>query len=433
MLNITRLNSQDADFIAQFESWLAKHHLVEEDVRNSVEEILKVIRKQGDKALLDYTQRFDSMSANSVSELEISKGQIQAAYESISNEQRNALNQAAIRLRNYAEQQRMQSWTIKDEDNNELGQIVTALEKVGVYVPGGTAAYPSSVLMNIIPAKVAGVDEVCMVTPMPNGNINKMVLAAAFIAEADRIFTIGGAQAIGALAFGTETIPKVDKIVGPGNAYVACAKRLVFGEVGIDMVAGPSEVLVICDSSANPEWVAMDMFSQAEHDAHARSTLVCTDSELINQVHEKMQKLIAKLDRTEIISLSINNYGAFIKVQNLDEAASLANTMAPEHLELCVEDPQHLMKKIRNAGAIFLGHYSPEVFGDYCAGPNHVLPTSTTARFSSPLGVYDFQKRTSVLNCSREGANKLSEIAATLAHSEGLTAHAKSAEYRRKQ
>jgi len=432
MLDITRLNSQDADFFAQFDTWLTKNQLVEKDVRRSVEEILEAIREKGDEALLEITQRFDELSAKSVSDLEIPKAQMQAALKRINKEQRNALNEAASRIRIYAEQQRMQSWTIKDDDENELGQVVNALEKVGVYVPGGTAAYPSTVLMNVIPAKVAGVDEVYMVVPTPKGVVNDMVLAAAAIAMVDRAFTIGGAQAIAALAFGTETIPKVDKIVGPGNVYVANAKRMVFGQVGIDMVAGPSEVLVICDNSANPAWIAMDMFSQAEHDAHARATLVCTDEAFIDQVNDQMQLLLADLDRTEIISQSMNNYGAFIKVQNLDEAAELANKIAPEHLELCIDEPQNLMKKIRNAGAIFLGHYSPEVFGDYCAGPNHVLPTSNTARFSSPLGVYDFQKRTSVLNCSREGANKLSEIAATLAHSEGLTAHAKSAEYRRK-
>lgn len=432
MLDITRLNTQDADFSAQFETWLTKNQLAELDVRDSVEEILNAVRKRGDEALLEFTQRYDLVTAKQVSDLEISKSHMQNALKKINTEQRNALNTAALRIHNYAKQQSMKSWSFTDEDANELGQVVTALEKVGVYVPGGTAAYPSTVLMNVIPAKVAGVEEICMVVPTPKGEMNTMVLAAAAIAGVDRAFSIGGAQAIAALAFGTQTISKVDKIVGPGNAYVACAKRLVFGQVGIDMIAGPSEVLVICDNSANPEWVAMDLFSQAEHDAHARATLICTESEFFGQVSKNMQQFLTKLDRADTIKQSMNNYGAFIQVNNLDEAAKLANTIAPEHLELCVAEPEKLLTKIRNAGAIFLGHYSPEVFGDYCAGPNHVLPTATTARFSSPLGVYDFQKRTSVVNCSREGANKLSEVASTLACSEGLSAHAKSAEYRRK-
>ncbi len=433
MLDITRLNIQDADFSAQFETWLSKNRLAELDVHETVEEILNAVCKRGDEALLEFTQRYDLVTAKQVSDLEISKSQMQNAMKSIDAEQRNALNTAASRIRNYAEHQSMKSWSFTDEDANELGQVVTALEKVGVYVPGGTAAYPSSVLMNVIPAKVAGVEEICMVVPTPKGEMNTMVLAAAAIAGVDQAYTIGGAQAIAALAFGTQTIPKVDKIVGPGNAYVACAKRLVFGQVGIDMIAGPSEVLVICDNSANPEWVAMDLFSQAEHDAHARATLICTEGEFFEQVSTQMQQLLTKLNRADTIKQSMRNYGAFIQVNNLDEAAKLANTIAPEHLELCVAAPDELLKKIRNAGAIFLGHYSPEVFGDYCAGPNHVLPTASTARFSSPLGVYDFQKRTSVVNCSREGANKLSDIAAALAYSEGLSAHAKSAEYRRKQ
>ncbi len=433
MLGITRLNTQDADFSAQFETWLSKNQLSVLDVRETVEEILNAVYKRGDEALLEFTQRYDLVTAKQVSDLEISKSQMQNALKSIDAEQRNALNTAASRIRNYAEHQSMKSWSFIDEDANELGQVVTALEKVGVYVPGGTAAYPSSVLMNVIPAKVAGVEEIYMVVPTPKGEMSTMVLAAAAIAGVDQAFTIGGAQAIAALAFGTQTIPKVDKIVGPGNAYVACAKRLVFGQVGIDMIAGPSEVLVICDNSANPEWVAMDLFSQAEHDAHARATLICAESEFFEQVSTQMQKLLTKLNRADMIKQSMRNYGAFIQVNNLDEAAKLANSIAPEHLELCVAAPDELLKKIRNAGAIFLGHYSPEVFGDYCAGPNHVLPTASTARFSSPLGVYDFQKRTSVVNCSREGANKLSDVAATLAYSEGLSAHAKSAEYRRKQ
>ncbi len=433
MLDITRLTFQDADFSAQFETWLAKNQFAENDVRESVEIIVNAVRERGDAALLEFTQRYDQVTAQQVSELEVTKAQMQAALKCIDVEQRNALEAAASRIRNFAEQQSMQSWSIKDDDGNEMGQVVTAIEKIGVYVPGGTAAYPSSVLMNVIPAKVAGVDEIYMVVPTPKGEVNQMVFAAAAIAGVDRVFTVGGAQAVAALAYGTQTIPKVDKIVGPGNAYVASAKRLVFGQVGIDMIAGPSEVLVICDSSANPEWAAMDLFSQAEHDAYARAALICDDSDFMDQVYVQMQRLVTTLDRAEIIKQSISEYGAFIKVNNLDEAAKLANKIAPEHLELCVAEPEQLVKKIRNAGAIFLGHFSPEAFGDYCAGPNHVLPTASTARFSSPLGVYDFQKRTSVVNCTREGANKLSKVAATLAHSEGLTAHAKSAEYRRKQ
>ncbi len=430
MLGITRLNTQDAEFSAQFTAWLVKNQLAEQGIRQSVETIIDAVRERGDAALLEFTQHYDQVTAKQVSNLEISSSQMQKALEKIDVKQRQALNTAASRIRNYAEQQRTQSWSIKDEDDNELGQVVTPLEKVGVYVPGGAAAYPSTVLMNVLPARVAGVDEIYMVVPIPQGKVNSMVLAAAAIAGIDRVFTIGGAQAIAALAFGTQTIPKVDKIVGPGNTYVTTAKRLVFGQVGIDMIAGPSEVLVICDSSANPEWVAIDLFSQAEHDVHARATLICAESEFFDQVSTQMQRLLTSLDRADTIKRSMKNYGAFIQVANLDEAAELANKIAPEHLELCITEPEKLLAKIRNAGAIFLGNYSPEVFGDYCAGPNHVLPTATTARFSSPLGTYDFQKRTNVVRCSRKGASKLGEVAATLAYGEGLSAHAKSAEYR---
>ena len=432
MLDIRRLSSQDADFSVLFKNLLQQNQTAENDVRQTVEAIIQDIRENGDQALLAFTKKFDQVSAAQVSELEVSKKQMQAALTRISEEQRQALEAAAKRIRDYAEKQSLQSWSTQDEDGNEVGQVVSALEKVGVYVPGGKAAYPSSVLMNAIPASVAGVDSIIMVVPTPNGEVNDMVMAAASIAGVDRAFTVGGAQAVAALAYGTETVPKVDKIVGPGNAYVASAKQQVFGQVGIDMIAGPSEVLVICDDSANPEWVAMDLFSQAEHDANARAMLICTDATFFDQVQQQMERLLKDLDRTEIISDSINNFGAFIQVKSLDEAAELSNQIAPEHLELCVAEPEVLLKKIRNAGAVFLGHYSPEVFGDYCAGPNHVLPTAGTARFSSPLGVYDFQKRTSVVNCSKQGANKLSAVASTLAHGEGLTAHARSAEYRGK-
>ena len=432
MLDIRRLSSQDADFSVLFKNLLQQNQTAENDVRQTVEAIIQDIRENGDQALLAYTNKFDQVSAAQVSELEVSNKQMQAALTQISDEQRQALETAANRIRDYAKKQSLQSWSTKDEDGNEVGQVVSALEKVGVYVPGGKAAYPSSVLMNAIPANVAGVDSIIMVVPTPYGEVNDMVLAAASIAGVDRAFTVGGAQAVAALAYGTETVPKVDKIVGPGNAYVASAKQQVFGQVGIDMIAGPSEVLVICDHSANPEWVAMDLFSQAEHDANARAMLISTDATFLDQVQQQMERLLKDLDRSDIISESINNYGAFIQVNSLDEAAELSNQIAPEHLELCVTEPEILLKKIRNAGAVFLGHYSPEVFGDYCAGPNHVLPTAGTARFSSPLGVYDFQKRTSVVNCSKQGANKLSAVASILAHGEGLTAHARSAEYRGK-
>ncbi len=430
MLEVRRLSTIDADFSAQFKNVLLQNQSAENDVRETVTTIINEIRCKGDQALLNYTKKFDQLDVELVSALEISQAQLQAYVSQISDQQHQALQAATSRIRDYAEKQGLESWSTKDEDGNELGQLVTPLEKVGVYVPGGKAAYPSSVLMNTIPAKVAGVDCIVMVVPTPSGEINPMVMAAAAIAEVDRVFTIGGAQAVAALAYGTETIPQVDKIVGPGNAYVASAKQQVFGQVGIDMLAGPSEVLVICDASANPEWVAMDLFSQAEHDAHARTTLISTQADFFDQVQTQMEILIKELDRKEIIQSAMNNFGVFIQVKDLDEAAELSNQIAPEHLELCVAEPEQLLKKIRNAGAVFMGHYSPEVFGDYCAGPNHVLPTASTARFSSPLGVYDFQKRTSIVNCSKQGANKLSDVASTLAHSEGLTAHARSAEYR---
>ena len=430
MLEVRRLSTIDADFSAQFKNVLLQNQSAENDVRETVTTIINEIRENGDQALLSYTKKFDQLNVNQASALELSQTEIKAYISQISDQQHQALLAAASRIRSYAEKQGLESWSTKDEDGNELGQLVTPLEKVGVYVPGGKAAYPSSVLMNTIPAKVAGVDCIIMVVPTPNGEINPMVMAAASIAGVNRVFTIGGAQAVAALAYGTETIPQVDKIVGPGNAYVASAKQQVFGQVGIDMLAGPSEVLVICDASANPEWVAMDLFSQAEHDAHARTTLISTKADFFVQVQQQMEKLLKELERKEIIQSAMNNFGVFIQVKDLDEAAVLSNQIAPEHLELCVAEPEQLLKKIRNAGAIFMGHYSPEVFGDYCAGPNHVLPTSSTARFSSPLGVYDFQKRSTVVNCSKQGAQKLSDVASTLAHSEGLTAHARSAEYR---
>jgi len=430
MLEIRRLSTQDADFSVLFDKLLQQKQSAGNEVRQTVELIIKDVRENGDQALLTYTKKFDQVNASAVTELEISQAQMQEYLNNISTQQRNALEVAAKRIREYAEKQGLKSWSTKDEDGNELGQVVSAIEKVGVYVPGGKAAYPSSVLMNVIPAKVAGVDTIIMVVPTPGGEVNDMVMAAASISGVDRVFTIGGAQAIAALAYGTEGIPQVDKIVGPGNAYVASAKQQVFGQVGIDMIAGPSEILVICDGSANPEWVAMDLFSQAEHDENARAILISTEVDFFEKVQQHMEQLLKDLEREPIISASINSFGAFIQVKDLNEAAELANQIAPEHLELCVAEPDKSLKKIRNAGAVFLGHYTPEVFGDYCAGSNHVLPTAGTARFSSPLGVYDFQKRTSVVNCSKQGAEILSEVASTLAHSEGLTAHAKSAEYR---
>lgn len=433
MLDITRLHIRDADFRTHFESWLDSAPAAEQDVHQSVAEIIEAVRTRGDAALLEFTRRHDHISAECVSDLEVTKAKVQEALQAISDEQREALETAASRIRNYAKRQRLQSWTMQDEYGNEVGQKVTALQKVGVYVPGGTAAYPSSVLMNVIPAKVAGVESVCVAVPAPHGDLNPMVLAAGAIAGADRIFTIGGAQAVAAFAYGTQTIPKVDKIVGPGNAYVACAKRMVYGQVGIDMIAGPSEVLVICDGDADAGWVAMDLFSQAEHDPQARAMLIATEESFMDQVLEHMHKQLDQLDRAETITRSMNSSGVFIQVDTLDEAAELSNRIAPEHLALCVSEPHALLEKISNAGAVFLGQDSPEVLGDYCAGPNHVLPTSATARYSSPLGVYDFQKRTSVVNCSREGAKKLGKVAAVLAHSEGLSAHARSAEYRYKQ
>ncbi len=433
MLDITRLHTRDADFPAHFESWLGSTPASEQDVYQSVAGIVEAVRARGDAALLEFTHRHDHISAERVSDLEVTKAKVQEALQTIGDEQREALETAASRIRSYAKRQRLQSWTMRDEYGNEVGQKVTALQKVGVYVPGGTAAYPSSVLMNVIPAKVAGVESVCVAVPAPHGDLNPMVLAAGAMAGADRIFTIGGAQAVAAFAYGTQTIPKVDKIVGPGNAYVACAKRMVYGQVGIDMIAGPSEVLVICDGDADAEWVAMDLFSQAEHDPQARAMLIATEETFMDQVLKHMHKQLDRLDRAETITRSLNSSGVFIQVDNLDEAAELSDRIAPEHLALCVSEPHVLLEKISNAGAVFLGQDSPEVLGDYCAGPNHVLPTSATARYSSPLGVYDFQKRTSVVNCSREGAKKLGKVAAVLAHSEGLSAHARSAEYRYKQ
>lgn len=432
-LNIRRLDSGQADFEQQLDHLLAWDEVSDQGVADTVNEVIRAVRNEGDKALLEYSERFDAIKANSVAELELSNDRVQQALQQISPEQRQALELAAQRIRNYHRHQALQSWQFEEDDGTLLGQQITALQRVGVYVPGGKAAYPSTVLMNVIPAKVAGVDEVIMVVPAPGGELNDIVLAAAAIAEVDRVFTVGGAQAVAALAFGTETIPQVDKIVGPGNIYVATAKKEVFGTVGIDMIAGPSEILVICDGQTDPEWIAMDLFSQAEHDESAQSILISPDAGFLDRVQEVMVRELNRMERSEIARTSLEGRGAFILVADLKEAAVISNRIAPEHLELSVEDPQALQAEIRNAGAIFMGRYTAEALGDYCAGPNHVLPTSGTARFSSPLGVYDFQKRSSLIMCSERGASDLGETASVLARGEGLIAHARSAEYRIKK
>lgn len=430
MINITQLKADQANFWQQLDETLAWESVSDEQVFNTVNNILKDVKKRGDAAVMEYTNKFDRMETSEFSELEISKEQLEDSLINITPEQREALEKAAERVRAYAEHQKMESWSYTEADGTLLGQQVTPMDRAGLYVPGGKAAYPSSVLMNAIPAKVAGVPELIMVVPTPDGEINDMVLSAAAIAGVDRVFAIGGAQAVAALAYGTETVPKVDKIVGPGNIFVATAKRMVFGAAGIDMIAGPSEICVVCDGKTDPDWIAMDLFSQAEHDEDAQSILVCPDAAYIEQVKVSIEKLIKEMPRAEIIQKSLADRGVLIEVADMDEAIEVANHIAPEHLELSIDDPQEWAKKIRHAGAIFMGRYTAEALGDYCAGPNHVLPTSRTARFSSPLGVYDFQKRSSLIDCSAKGASELGKIASTLAHGEGLTAHARSAEYR---
>lgn len=430
MLTIRRFSSLEAEFLSQLDALLAFESATDDRIEHAVAEILANVRTVGDAAVLEYTRRFDQLDARSMIELELSKTELKTAFEGLPPPQRAALEQAADRIRSFHQRQRAESWEYTEADGTRLGQKVTPLDRVGLYVPGGKAAYPSSVLMNALPAKVAGVEELIMVVPCPRGEKNPLVLAAAHLAGIDRVFSIGGAQAVGALAYGTQTIPQVDKIVGPGNAYVAAAKRRVFGVVGIDMVAGPSEVLVIADGSANPDWVAMDLFAQAEHDELAQAILLCPDAAFIEVVAASMARLLPMMPRQEVISASLKGRGALIHVRNLDEACAIANRIAPEHLELAVAEPHPLVDKIRHAGAIFIGHYASESLGDYCAGPNHVLPTSRSARFSSPLGVYDFQKRTSLIDVSAAGARALGPIASTLAHGEGLTAHARAAELR---
>ena len=429
-VKIETLNTQDESFWSRLDEMLAWDGVSDDAVFNTVTDILGNVQKHGDAAVVDYTNQFDRMDVASMSELEISRETMQAALDGLSDEQRGALEKAASRVRAYAEHQKMDSWSYTEEDGTILGQQVTPLDRVGLYVPGGKAAYPSSVLMNAIPAKVAGVPELIMVVPTPDGEVNDLVFAAAIISGVDRVFAIGGAQAVAALAYGTETIPQVDKVVGPGNIYVATAKRMIYGTVGIDMIAGPSEILVVCDGGTDPDWIAMDLFSQAEHDEDAQSILVSHDAEFLEKVQESIDRLIKEMPRAEIIRQSLETRGALIKATDMKDAIEIANYIAPEHLELSVENAQEVAKQIRHAGAIFMGRYTAEALGDYCAGPNHVLPTSRTARFSSPLGVYDFQKRSSLIGCSADGASELGKIASILAHGEGLTAHARSAEYR---
>ena len=430
MLNIRRLSANQAGFRKELDTLLAWETVSNDSVNDIVKEVVNNVRTQGDAALIDYTARFDRMQVATGADLEIPKEELFAALERIPQDQRDALELSAERVRSYHKKQIQASWSYEEADGTMLGQQVTPLDSVGLYVPGGKAAYPSSVIMNAIPAKVAGVETLIMVVPTPDGEVNDMVLAAAAICDVDAVFTLGGAQAVAALAYGTETVPAVDKIVGPGNIYVATAKRMVFGTVGIDMIAGPSEILVYCDGKTNPDWIAVDLFSQAEHDEDAQSILVTPDADFAEKVYESMNRLLPTMSRKDIIRKALDDRGAIIVVDDEDQALEMINVIAPEHLELSVENPKALLPKIRHAGAIFMGRYTAEALGDYCAGPNHVLPTSRTARFSSPLGVYDFQKRSSLIMCSAEGANVLGKVAGVLADGEGLEAHAMSARYR---
>ncbi|WP_339650216.1 histidinol dehydrogenase [Halopseudomonas pelagia] len=429
-LKIARLDANQADFKQHLDALLAWEGVSDKSVNERVEEIIAAVRERGDAALVEYTARFDGLQVASMADLILDRARLELALERITPEQRTALEVAAERVRIYHERQSQPSWRYTEADGTVLGQQITPLDRAGLYVPGGKASYPSSVIMNAVPAKVAGVREVVMVVPTPRGEINELVLAAACLAGVDRVFTIGGAQAVAALAYGTESVPQVDKIVGPGNIYVATAKRAVFGQVGIDMIAGPSEILVICDGQTDPDWIAMDLFSQAEHDEDAQSILLSPDAAFLDAVEASLNNLLGSLERADMVRVSLENRGALIKVESLEQACEISNRIAPEHLELSVADPDALLPSIRHAGAIFMGRFTPEALGDYCAGPNHVLPTSGTARFSSPLGVYDFQKRSSVIFCSPEGASELAKTASVLARGESLTAHARSAEYR---
>ena len=430
MLAIKRLCSSEVGFDESLKKLVAWDDELDVSVHSTVKEILKNVKVQGDDALIQYTQTFDGLNINNAEALEVPQARLQQALESLSEDERSALEISAKRVFDYHQLQKQDSWDFKEDNGTVLGQRIQPIERAGLYVPGGKASYPSSVLMNAIPAKVAGVQEIVMVVPTPKGEINELVFAAAAIVGVDRVFTVGGAQAVAALAYGTQTIPKVDKIVGPGNIYVATAKREVFGVVGIDMIAGPSEILVVCDGKTDPDWIAMDLFSQAEHDENAQAILISPDKVFLSQVEESFQKLLPTMEREAIIRTSLESRAAFIVVKDLDDAARVSNLIAPEHLELSVENPEILLEKITHAGAIFMGRHTAEALGDYCAGPNHVLPTSGTARFSSPLGVYDFQKRSSVLYFSEEGASEMGKVASILARGEGLTAHARSAEYR---
>jgi histidinol dehydrogenase len=430
-MNIKRLSTEQADFSEQLDVLLAFEETADEQLEATVAAILADVKKRGDEALLEYTRRFDRLEVNEAAALELPQAELKAAFSGLPVAQCNALEQAAHRVTMYHKRQRMESWNYTEADGTLLGQQVTPLDRVGLYVPGGKAAYPSSVLMNALPAKVAGVAELIMVVPTPDGVKNQLVLAAAYLSGVDRVFTVGGAQAVAALAYGTATIPKVDKIVGPGNAYVASAKRRVFGVCGIDMIAGPSEILVICDGKTDPDWIAMDLFSQAEHDELAQAILITPDEKFADAVAASADKLLEQMPRKDIIRTALESRGALISVADMDEACAIANRIAPEHLELSVDDPQKWLPKLKHAGAIFMGRYTSESLGDYCAGPNHVLPTSGTARFSSPLGVYDFQKRSSLIQVSAAGAQTLGAIASELAFGEGLQAHAQSALYRK--
>ncbi len=432
MTQIRQLATTDSDFQEQLDRLLAWESVSDDSVNSTVNEIIAQIRQRGDEALLEYTNRFDGWAAETAADLEVPLTRLEQAWERIPEAQQAALHDAAERVRVYHEKQKGESWSYLEADGTMLGQKVTPLDRVGLYVPGGKAAYPSSVLMNALPAKVAGVGELIMVVPTPGGELNELVLAAAHICEVDRVFAVGGAQAVAALAYGTDLVPAVDKVVGPGNIYVATAKRAVFGQVGIDMVAGPSEILVVCDGKTDPDWVAMDLFSQAEHDEDAQSILVCPDADFVAQVRQSIDRLLPTMEREPIIATALKERGALITCRDIQEACDIANYIAPEHLELSVDDPEGLLDQIQHAGAVFMGRYTSEPLGDYCAGPNHVLPTSRTARFSSPLGVYDFQKRSSLIMVSAEGADRLGQTASVLARGEGLTAHARSAEYRLK-
>lgn len=430
MLKIRTLDTTTSDFWLELDTLLAWESVIDKALQEKVDAIITAVRTRGDSAVLEFTRRFDGWEPSTAADLILSSNRLEQSWHAITEEQRQALIQAQLRIRSFAERQRLESFSYQEVDGTMLGQQVTPLDSVGLYVPGGKAAYPSSVLMNAVPAVVAGVTKLTMVAPTPHGVVNELVLAAAHLVGIERVFAIGGAQAVAALAYGTAIVPKVDKIVGPGNSYVAAAKRAVFGQVGIDMIAGPSEILIVCDGATNPDWIAMDLFSQAEHDQDAQAILVTQNAEFIQKIQSSIERLLPSLERQHIIATALQTRGAIILVRDLTEACAVANYVAPEHLELSVENPQELLPQIRNAGAIFMGRYTAEALGDYCAGPNHVLPTSRTARFSSALGVYDFQKRSSLVMASPTGAATLGTTAATLAHGEGLTAHARSAEYR---